>query len=119
LIEPVELQHFFITFFSAAMIVILGGLYALLFAWSRLHKLTKLMPFAYTAYAGLFVSVLALANATNLNGYWQVVVVTMLVGYFLAPHGIWHLCVGTHASEGEAKPHPPSAKEVKEIQRQP
>jgi hypothetical protein len=105
LIEPVELQNFFITFFSAAMVVILGALYALLFAWSRLQRLPKLMPFAYIAYVGLFASVLALASATNLNGYWQIVVVTMLVGYFLAPHGIWHLCVGTHASEKEPKPH--------------
>jgi hypothetical protein len=111
LIEPVELQNFFITFCSAAMVVIMGALYALLFAWSRLQRLPKLMTFAYTAYAGLFVSVLVLANATNLNGYWQIVVVTMLVGYFLAPHGIWHLCVGTHASENEPKPHPLSVKE--------
>jgi hypothetical protein len=106
LIEPVELQNFFITFFSAAMVVIMGALYALLFAWSRLHKLPKLMPFAYAAYAGLFVSVLALADATNLKGYWQIVVVTMLVGYFLAPHGIWHLCVGTHANDHKTKPDP-------------
>ena len=99
MIEPVELQNFFITFFSAAMVVILGALYALLFALSRIHKLSKLMPFAYAAYAGLFISVWVLAYATNLNGYWQIVVAAMLIGYLLAPHGIWHLCVGTHAAE--------------------
>ena len=103
MIEPVELQNFFITFFSAAMVVIMGALYALLFAWSLLHKLPKLMPFAYAAYMGLICSVLALADATNLNGYWQIVVVTMLVGYLFAPHGIWHLCVGTHANNDETK----------------
>ena len=69
------------------------------------------MPFAYGAYAGLFCSVLALANATNLNGYWQIVVVTMLVGYLIAPHGIWHLCVGTHASDHETKSDSVSVKE--------
>ena len=110
MIEPVELQNFFITFFSAAMVVIMGALYALLFAWSRLHKLPKLMPFAYAAYAGLFCSVMILADATNLKGYWQIVVVAMLVGYLLAPHGIWHLCVGTHGGD-EAKPKPVSANE--------
>ncbi len=104
MIEPVDLQNFFITFFSAAMVVIMGALYALLFAWSRLHKLPKLMPFAYAAYTGLFISVLTLAEATHLKGYWQIVVITMLVGYLLAPHGIWHLCVGTHVNGHEAKP---------------
>ncbi len=27
----------------------------------------------------------------------------MLVGYLVAPHAVWHLCVATHA-EGEAVP---------------
>jgi hypothetical protein len=41
------------------------------------------MPFAYAAYAGLFGSVWVLAYATNLNGYWQIVVVAMLLGYLV------------------------------------
>jgi uncharacterized membrane protein len=99
LIEPVELQNFFITFFSAAMVVILGAIYALLFALSRIHKLPRLMLLAYASYIGLFGSVWVLAYATNLNGYWQFVVAAMLLGYLLAPHGIWHLCVGTHVDD--------------------
>lgn len=83
------------------MVVIMGALYALLFSWSRAYKVPKLMPFAYIAYIGLFISVMVLADATNLNGLWQLVVVTMLVGYLLAPHGIWHLCVGTHSDVQE------------------
>ena len=62
MIEPVELQNFFITFFSAAMVVIMGALYALIFAWSLFHRRPKLIPFAYAAYAGLFISVLTLAE---------------------------------------------------------
>lgn len=117
MIEPVEMQNFFITFFSAAMVVIMGALYALLFAWSRLHKTRGLMLLAYAAYAGLFVSVMILANATNLEGYWKVIVVIMLIGYLLAPHGIWHLSVGTHASGQEVESRTGSANEIRAHQR--
>lgn len=99
MIEPVELQNFFITFFSAAMVVVLGAVYALMFALSRIHKLPKLMFIAYLSYIGLFGSTLLLSYATNLNGYWKIVVAVMLIGYLLAPHGIWYLCVGTHSNE--------------------
>lgn len=104
MIEPVALKDFFITFFSAAMVIMTGGLYALLFAYSRLKRRPRLMPLAYAAYLGLFVSVLALAVAANLfhSAFWTVIVLLMLVGYLLAPHAIWHLCVGTHAHEDEA-----------------
>jgi hypothetical protein len=39
---------------------------------------------------------MTLALAANLfnNTFWTVIVVLMLVGYLLAPHAIWHLCVG-------------------------
>jgi hypothetical protein len=59
------------------------------------------MPLAYLAYLGLVVSVLVLAMVANLfaTGFWTFVVVLMLAGYLLAPHAIWHLCVGTHAHE--------------------
>ncbi|MEA3411246.1 MAG: hypothetical protein U9R74_06865 [Pseudomonadota bacterium] len=110
MIQPVDLQDFFITFFSAAMVIIAGAAYALLFALSRVNRMPRLMPFAYLAYTGLFVSVLVLAEATHLYGFWRILVVTMLLGYLLAPHGIWHLCEGTHAAlddeEHEEAPHP-------------
>jgi hypothetical protein len=62
------------------------------------------MPMAYLAYLGLFVSVMTLANAANLfnNIFWSVIVGLMLFGYLVAPHAIWHLCVGTHADEHDA-----------------
>lgn len=108
MIEPVALKDFFLTFFSSAMVIMTGGLYALLFAYSRVKHRPRLMPLAYTAYLGLVVSVMALAYAANLfnTGFWTVIVLLMLIGYLLAPHAIWHLCVGTHQDEatGDASP---------------
>lgn len=107
MIEPVKMADFFITFFSAASVIVFGALYALLFAYSRIKNVPHLMPLAYAAYAVLFVSVIELATVANLFGslFWVGVVILMLVGYLLAPHAIWHLCVGTHA----AIPHDNSA----------
>ncbi|MBN4073406.1 hypothetical protein JYT23_01070 [Mariprofundus ferrooxydans] len=105
MIEPVELQDFFIVFFSGAMVIIAGALYALLFAWSRLQSKPWMMVLAYGSYGILFISVLTLGSAAHLNGYWRWLIVIMLVGYLLAPHGIWKLCVGTHKdNDGECSP---------------
>lgn len=103
MIEPVKLADFFTVFFSAAMVIMTGALYALLFAYSRTKAAPRLMPLAYLAYAGLCVSVWMLANAANLfaNMFWTFIVGLMLLGYLLAPHGIWHLCERTHALEHE------------------
>lgn len=103
MIEPVALKDFFLTFFSAAMVILTGALYALLFAYARVKHRPRLMPLAYLAYLGLVVSVMVLAYAANLfsSGFWVFIVVLMLVGYLFAPHAIWHLCVGTHVHEHE------------------
>lgn len=100
MIEPVKMADFFVTFFSAASVIVFGALYALLFAYSRIKDVPRLMPLAYMAYAALFAAVIVLANVANLFGglFWVFVVMLMLVGYLLAPHAIWHLCVGTHAA---------------------
>jgi len=83
-LEPVKLANFFIVFFSAASVILFGAIYALTFAWSRLKNRPRLMPLAYAAYLGLFAAV---------------IVLLMLAGYLVAPHAIWHLCVGTHAED--------------------
>jgi len=103
MIEPVELANFFIVFFSAASVILFGALYALLFAWSRIRSRPGLMALAYTAYVGLAASVITLGYAANLfnSNFWTFIVLLMLVGYLVAPHVIWHLCVGTHAEEDE------------------
>jgi hypothetical protein len=103
MIEPVALADFFTVFFSAAMVIMTGAAYALLFAYARVRGLPGLMPLAYAAYASLVVSVWFLADAANLfnNGFWTFIVALMLVGYLVAPPAIWKLCVGTHAGEPE------------------
>ncbi len=105
MIEPASLSSFFTIFFASAMVILLGALYALLFAYARIRRVRWLMSMAYLSYAGLFVSTLILAQAANLLSHplWATVVGCMLLGYLLAPHGIWHLCVGTHA-QAEAAP---------------
>jgi uncharacterized membrane protein len=109
MIEPVALKDFFMTFFSAAMVILTGALYALLFAYARVKQRPRLMPLAYAAYLALVVSVLVLAVVAHLfaTGFWTVIVALMLIGYLLAPHAIWHLCVGTHA-HAHADPEPES-----------
>lgn len=106
MIEPVALADFFTVFFSAAMVIMTGATYALLFAYARVRGTPRLMPLAYAAYVGLAVSVFFLANAANLlhSGLWTTIVALMLVGYLLAPHAIWNLCVGTHAGEPHDEP---------------
>lgn len=101
MIEPVALQDFFITFFSAAMVILSGAGYAALYAWSKLSRRRGVMVWAYGCYALLAVAVVVLANAAHLDGFWRIVVALMLVGYLLAPRGIWRLCADTHAVEPE------------------
>lgn len=104
MVEPAELANFFTIFFTSAMVIVMGALYALLFAYSRIKRFPQLMLLAYFAYAGLVVATLFLADAANLfhHSFWTAIVAFMLLGYLLAPHGIWHLCVGTHADEHES-----------------
>lgn len=97
MIEPVALQDFFITFFSSALIILAGASYALLFAWSKVNATTSIKIAAYVSYAVLILSVAQLTRAANFQGYWLIISVVMVVGYFFAPIGIWHLCVKTHA----------------------
>jgi uncharacterized membrane protein len=86
MLEPVKLDDFFIVFFSAASVILFGASYALMFAWSRMKGLPRLMMLAYAAYAGLVLSVITLALAANLFNtlFWSVIVGLMLIGYLLA-----------------------------------
>ncbi len=108
MIEPVHLADFFAVFFSAAMVILFGACYALLFAFSKVKLSPGLMPLAYLAYLGLVVSVLVLARVAHLDGlFWNSVVALMLAGYLAAPHAIYRLCVDTHlvdqADDGDPK----------------
>ncbi|CCE22849.1 MULTISPECIES: hypothetical protein [Methylotuvimicrobium] len=99
MIEPVALKDFFITFFSSALIILAGASYALLYAWSKVNPNSRIKIAAYFSYAVLVVSVGVLSNAANFSGYWLIVTALMIIGYFFAPIGIWHLCVKTHHDE--------------------
>jgi hypothetical protein len=52
---------------------------------------------AYVSYVVLIVSVAELTRAAQFQGYWLIISFVMVMGYFFAPIGIWHLCVKTHA----------------------
>jgi hypothetical protein len=97
-IEPVAAAHIMIAVIAGASVIVTGALYAGLFAWGKLRRDPRILVSAYLAYAALVGCVLVLAYALNLNGPWVVLVVLLLIGYLLAPHGIWHLCTGTHAA---------------------
>lgn len=99
MIEPVALKDFFITFFSSALIILAGASYALLYAWSKVSPNSRIKFAAYVSYAVLVVSVGVLSSAANFSGYWLIVTALMIIGYFFAPIGIWHLCVKTHHDE--------------------
>lgn len=97
MIEPVALKDFFITFFSSALVIMAGASYALLFAWSKVNANLRIKIAAYCSYIVLLIAVTLLSRAANFSGYWLMLSVVMVVGYFFAPIGIWHLCVKTHA----------------------
>ena len=95
MIEPVALKDFFITFFSAALIIMAGASYALLFAWSKVNSNPHIRIAAYLSYAVLIFAVYQLTLAANLVGYWRIISYVMVIGYFFAPIGIWCLCEKT------------------------
>jgi hypothetical protein len=112
-VNPVELHDLLAAVLAGALTVMAGALYALLFAWSRVYRNPRLLPAAYGAYAVLAASVGVLATTLHLDGFWWLVTLMMLVGYGLAPHGIWHLCVATHAaSAAPIPPAPPTSASI-------
>jgi len=104
--DPVSISDLLVGTLSGGLLVMCGALYALLFALARTGRWPRALPAAYAAYGGLTVCAVALARAIHLDGPWLVVLAVALVGYLLAPHGIWRLCVATHkagpAAPGEA-----------------
>ena len=101
MIEPAELGNFFAIFFSSALVIVLGALYALLFAFSHLKNNRSYLYLAYLSYGGLVVSISIFSSAANLlnHSFWISIIALMLVGYFFAPILIWHLCIATHKTK--------------------
>jgi len=102
MIDPVATQHIMAAAIAGALIILFGAIYALLFALSRLRRRPMLMLWAYAAYAVLLGAVSVLSSTLNMNGFWQLVAAVMVIGYFVAPRLIWHLCAGTHVSEAHS-----------------
>jgi hypothetical protein len=86
---------------AGALVVVSGGLYALLLAIARLRASKILERLSIAAYLALVVCALVLAESLALSAVWYAVIAVMLLGYWLAPKAIWHLTVATHASETE------------------
>lgn len=99
LVEPVELADFFMSFFSAAMIIFTATLYAVLYAWARLRGKRGVYFAAGLAYLALLVCVALFSRINHLSGHWQWLSLTMVVGYALMPSAIWNLCVATHRDD--------------------
>lgn len=99
LIEPVALSDFFLSFFSAAMIIFTAALYAGLFAWARISSRKSINLLAWLAYAALLACVGVFSAVNHFSGYWLLLSLSMAVGYAFMPRIIWNLCVATHGDE--------------------
>ena len=102
-VQGVAVNSILLATMTGAMIVLAGALYAAVFAIGKLSNNVALIRLSFLFYGVLVVSVLVLARTLDFSGFWNVVAVVMLVGYLLAPQGIWHLCVATHADEATAE----------------
>lgn len=97
--ESVHAQQILLAALAGAMVVICGAAHALFLAFAKLQGSRKLMRVSWLAYALFVMAVLVLAWTLHLSGFWILLVIAMLTGYLLAPHGIWHLSVATHLDE--------------------
>jgi len=97
--EPLGLQDMFFGTMAGAAIVLMGASYALFFALGRLHNSRSMSAASLVSYLLLALAAYVFADALALTGIWIVITTVMLVGYFLLPRAIWHLCVGTHAGD--------------------
>ena len=96
MIEPVSVSDLLLAVIAGALVVTCGALYALLFALARMGPRPSALIWAYGAYLGLVISAAVLARAIHLDGPWLLAAAVVLLGYLLAPHGIWRLCLATH-----------------------
>ena len=99
IVEPIGIQNLFLGTMSGALVVLMGAFYALFFALGRLHGSTALNWASLFSYVLLAGAVYVLVISLEFSGIWIGVATVMLIGYFLAPRAIWHLCVGTHAGD--------------------
>ncbi len=93
---PEGLDAFLRAVIAAGLIVIFGGVYAACFAFGRLFNSARLILAAYGCFALLIVAVYVFATSLHFAGFWNVLMVLVLVAYFVAPRMIWRLTAATH-----------------------
>jgi len=99
LIEPVALSDFFLSFFSAALIILLATVYAALYAWSKISGRRKFELAAWLIYAALLICVGVFSYVNHFNDYWLLLSLLMVLGYGWVPRFIWKLCAATHDAD--------------------
>ena len=97
--EALGIENLILGTMAGAAVVMTGAFYALFFALGRMHASNAFSLASHLSYGLLVGAVYVLAVNLKLSGFWIAVAGTMLIGYFLAPRAIWHLCVGTHADD--------------------
>lgn len=100
-IEPVALSDFFLSFFSASMIILSATLYAVLYAWGKIRSKRCFSLGAALTFVALLACVIVFSLVNHFNGYWWFLSLTMVIGYAFMPRAIWYLCVATHSDESE------------------
>lgn len=99
MIDPVDVQQIAIAAILAGGIVFFGAAYAVFYALAMLGHNRQFLRIAYGGYLCLFLATVALAVVLQLTGWWLILVVTLLSGYFAAPRFIWRLSVAVHEVE--------------------
>ncbi len=116
MIEPVQLEDFFLNVFSAAVIVVSGAGYAGFYAWGKIARRPGFVISAYASYASLAAAVWVLAETSHFEGFWRVAAGLMLIGYFAAPLAIFRLCTAMHAGEHSEHDRPIANQQQEEEQ---
>lgn len=100
--DPVQAQQLAAASGAAAAVVLFGALYAVFFALSRLRGQAAFGRLALISYALLAVAAIALGIILEVRGLWAVLIVTLLVGYYVAPRLIWRLNLAVHATPDDS-----------------
>lgn len=81
---------------ACGLIILFGGLSALLLALGRLRRDPTLLRYSRYAYLCLVLSAASLIWSLQLRGIWLGLIAVLMLGYFFAPRAIWRLSVVTH-----------------------
>lgn len=103
-IQPVALSDFFLSFFSAALIILLAAVYAGLYAWHKISGARVFLMGARLGYVALLICVGLFSYVNRFSDYWLVLSLLMALGYGWMPRLIWRLCLATHQDD---TPQPP------------